>query len=146
MNFRRLGGTTYLDVLHVYGIARAGFVPQLFSLRLPNPDVVYELLHRAGAQALVFDPAFEPIVVNCPIPADLAVDVRSINVDGVPLPPLWVPSSGDDIVMIYHTSGSTSGSPKLVPCSADWVNATVEKSAHVTRPCSPNKQDVTVWM
>ena len=56
-------------------MARAGYVPQLFSLRLPNPDVVYELLRRAGAHALVFDPAFESIVVNCPIPAELAVDV-----------------------------------------------------------------------
>ncbi|KAI0756673.1 acetyl-CoA synthetase-like protein [Daedaleopsis nitida] len=141
-----LGGTTYLDVLHVYGIARAGYIPQLFSLRLPNPDVVYELLHRAGAHALVFDPAFQSIVVNCPIPAELAINVRSIDVDHVELPPLWTPSSGGDIVMIYHTSGSTSGSPKLVHCTANWVNATVEKAAHVTRPHHPNRQDVTVWI
>ncbi|TBU61980.1 acetyl-CoA synthetase-like protein [Dichomitus squalens] len=141
-----LGGTTYLDVLHVYGIARAGYIPQLFSLRLPSPDVVYELLHRAGAQALVFDPAFASIVVNCPIPAELAVDIRSIDVSDAVLPPLWVPSNGDEIVMIYHTSGSTSGSPKLVPCTADWVNATVQKAAHVTRPRSSERQDVTVWI
>ena len=143
---RRLGGTTYLDVLHVYGIARAGYIPQLFSLRLPSPDVVYELLHLAGAQALVFDPAFASIVVNCPIPAELSVDVRSVDVSDAVLPPLWVPSHGDEIIMIYHTSGSTSGSPKLVPCTADWVNATVQKAAHVTRPRSSDRQDVTVWM
>ena len=62
------------------------------------------------------------------------------------LPPLWVPPTGDEIVMIYHTSGSTSGSPKLVPCTADWVNATVEKAACVTRPRCAERQDVTVWM
>ncbi|KAI1793885.1 acetyl-CoA synthetase-like protein [Ganoderma leucocontextum] len=141
-----LGGSTYLDVLHVYGIARAGYIPQLFSLRLPNPDVVYELLHRAGARALVFDPAFASIIVDCPTPAELATDLRSVDVSDAPLPPLWVPSQGDDIVMIYHTSGSTSGSPKLVPCSADWVNATVQKAAHVTRPHRSDRQDVTVWI
>ena len=121
-------------------------MPQLFSLRRPNPDVVYELLQRAGAQAFIFDPAFESIVTNPSIPAELAVDVRSTDVSEKDLPPLWVPSSGDDIVMIYHTSGSTSGSPKLVPCTADWVNATVEKAARVTRPRRSTRQDVTVWM
>ncbi|KAH9944100.1 acetyl-CoA synthetase-like protein [Epithele typhae] len=141
-----LGGTTYLDVLHVYGIARAGYIPQLFSLRLPSPDVVYELLHRAGAQALIFDPAFESIVVDCAIPAELALDARSIDVSDKPLPPIWTPSNGDDVVMIYHTSGSTSGSPKLVPCTADWVNATVDKAARVTSPRRSGRRDVTVWI
>ncbi|RPD64920.1 acetyl-CoA synthetase-like protein [Lentinus tigrinus ALCF2SS1-6] len=141
-----LGGTKYLDVLHVYGLARAGYIPQLFSLRLPSPDVVYELLHRAEAQALIFDPAYESIVIGCPVPAELAVDVRSLEVDHLPLPPLWVPASGDEVVMIYHTSGSTSGSPKLVPCTASWVDATVDKARHVTRSRNPNRKDVTVWI
>ncbi|KAI8980609.1 acetyl-CoA synthetase-like protein [Trametes punicea] len=141
-----LGGMTYMDAVHIYGIARVGYIPQLFSLRLPNPDVVYELLLRAKAQALVFDRSFGSIVKGCPVPAEVAIDVRSVDVDNLLLPPLWVPSHGEDIVMIYHTSGSTSGCPKLVPCTADWVNATVSKTALVTRPHNANRQDVTVWM
>ncbi|KAL1951670.1 hypothetical protein VTO73DRAFT_819 [Trametes versicolor] len=141
-----LGGMTYLDALHIYGVARAGYIPQLFSLRMPNPDVVYELLERAEARALVFDPAYQSIVTNCPVPAEAALDVCAVDVKDALLPPLWVPSHGDEIVMIYHTSGSTSGSPKLVPCTADWVTATVSKAAHVTRPHNPKRQDVTVWM
>ncbi|KAH9847385.1 acetyl-CoA synthetase-like protein [Lenzites betulinus] len=141
-----LGGMTYLDALHIYGVARAGYIPQLFSLRMPNPDVVYELLQRAEARALVFDPAYQSIVTNCPVPAEPAVDVCAIDVTDAPLPALWVPSNADEIVMIYHTSGSTSGSPKLVPCTAAWVTATVSKAAHVTRPHNPKRQDVTVWM
>ncbi|KAI0331939.1 acetyl-CoA synthetase-like protein [Cubamyces sp. BRFM 1775] len=141
-----LGGMTYVDALHIYGIARAGHIPQLVSLRMPSPDVVYELLHRSEARALIFDASFASIVTNCPVPAELAIDIRTVDLTSAPLPPLWVPSSGDEIVMIYHTSGSTSGSPKLVPCTADWVNATVSKAAHVTRPRSPSRQDVTVWM
>ncbi|KAI0639736.1 acetyl-CoA synthetase-like protein [Trametes polyzona] len=141
-----LGGMTYLDALHIYGVARAGYIPQLFSLRMPNPDVVYELLERAEARALVFDSAYAPIVTKCPVPAESAVDVCAVDVTDAPLPDLWVPTHGDEIVMIYHTSGSTSGSPKLVPCTADWVNATVAKAGHVTRPHNPKRQDVTVWM
>ncbi|KAI0778513.1 acetyl-CoA synthetase-like protein [Trametes elegans] len=141
-----LGGTTYLDALHIYGIARAGYIPQLFSLRMPNPIVVYELIQRAGTQALVFDAAFQSTVKNSPVPAEIAVDVRLATVEDAPLPPLWVPSHGDEIVMIFHTSGSTSGSPKLVPCTAKWVDATVTKAAHATRPRNPERQDVTVWM
>lgn len=137
---------TYVDALHIYGIARAGYIPQLVSLRMPSPDVVYELLNRSEARALVFDASFASIMTNCPVPAELAIDIRTVDLTDASLPPLWVPSSGDEIVMIYHTSGSTSGSPKLVPCTADWVNATVSKAAHVTRPRNPNRQDVTVWM
>ncbi|KAI0361257.1 acetyl-CoA synthetase-like protein [Trametes cingulata] len=141
-----LNGMTYLDALHIYGVARAGYIPQLFSLRMPNPDVVYELLQRADARALVFDSTFASIVTDSPVPAEIALDVRSVDVHDTPLPALWTPARGDEIVMIYHTSGSTSGSPKLVPCTADWVHATVSKAAHVTRPHNPNRQDVTVWM
>ena len=108
--------------------------------------MVYELLGRAGAHALVFDPAFESIVVNCPIPARLAIDARSLDLSSAFLPPLPIPSSGDETIMIYHTSGSTSGSPKLVPCTAHWVNATVEKAKNLTSPLSPTQKDVTVWM
>ncbi|KAI0830645.1 acetyl-CoA synthetase-like protein [Trametes gibbosa] len=141
-----LGGMTYLDALHIYGVARAGYIPQLLSLRMPNPDVVYELLQRADARALVFDPAYQSIVTNCSVPAETAVDVCAVDVTDAPLPALWVPSHEDEIVMIYHTSGSTSGSPKLVPCTAAWVNAIVSKLAHITRPQNSKRQDVTAWM
>ena len=43
----RSNGMSYVDILYIYAIARAGYIPQLFSLRLPNPDVVYELLEKA---------------------------------------------------------------------------------------------------
>jgi hypothetical protein len=39
-------GFTYTDVLH---ISRAGYIPQMFSLKFPNPTVFHELLRRAGA-------------------------------------------------------------------------------------------------
>ena len=142
----RLGGTTYLDVLHVYGMARAGYVPQLFSLRLPNPDVVYELLNRAKAVYLIFDESFETIVSDSPVPRHAALEVKPEDVEGETLQPLENARLGpDSCIMIFHTSGSTSGSPKLVPCSLRWVNSMVSKSAKIAVPRRPRRQDVTVW-
>jgi acyl-coenzyme A synthetase/AMP-(fatty) acid ligase len=138
---------TYRDVLHIYGVARASYVPQLFSLRLPNPDIIYQLLHKTGAVFLIYDESFETIVMNSPIPRHTAREIRSDEVEGETLPPLAAEElRPDDIIMIFHTSGSTSGSPKLVPCTLRWVDSAVAKSHKVTRPIRPGQQDVTTWL
>ncbi|OSX67394.1 hypothetical protein POSPLADRAFT_1127795 [Postia placenta MAD-698-R-SB12] len=141
-----LGGMTYADVLHIYGVARAGYIPQLFSLRLPNPDVVYELLHRAGGQAMIYDSSFASVVRDCPVPAIVTVDLGAAAVDNVPLPPIPEPLSEEDTAMIFHTSGSTSGSPKLVHCSYKWLDAIVAKGDLISRPFHEDRKDVIVWM
>ena len=134
-------------MLHIYGLARAGYVPQLFSLRLPNPDVIYELLRKANASALIYDPSFRNIITECPVPHHTAGSVSEIDVDGLELPPLSEAAlKPEDIVMIFHTSGSTSGSPKLVPCSLRWLDSIIAKAEKVSRPKDPARQDVSVWM
>ncbi|KAI0788607.1 hypothetical protein C8Q75DRAFT_793759 [Abortiporus biennis] len=140
-----LSGTYYNDALHMYGIARAGYVPQLFSLRLPNPDIIYELLEKAGAKALVYDTSYASIVKDAPVPSHVASEVFDLAVDESFLPPLPEPT-GEDTVMIFHTSGSTSGSPKLVRCSYKWLAAMLAKAELITKPRNPLRQDVTVWM
>lgn len=138
---------SYRDVLHIYGVTRANYVPQLFSLRLPNPDVVYELLHRANAVFLIYDQSFDAIVSDSPVPRHAAIEVQPEDVEGETLPSLA--ESGlqpDSCIVIFHTSGSTSGSPKLVPCSLRWVNSMVAKSAKVAIPKNTARQDVSVWM
>ncbi|KAI0936606.1 hypothetical protein AcV5_004699 [Taiwanofungus camphoratus] len=141
-----LGGMTYMDVLHIYGIARSGYIPQLFSIRLPNPDVIYELMRRVDGRALVYDSSSESAVTGCPVPAWVAVDLHFVNVTNAPLPPMPEVQNGEDTVMIFHTSGSTSGSPKLVPCSYKWLDAVVTKMGHACKPYNSHRQDVSVWM
>jgi len=139
---------TYVDVLHIYGLSRAGYIPQLFSIRLPNPDVVYELLGRANARALLVDPSFENLLKECPVPThQAATTVSDIGSHDAPLPCL--PKLREsDIVFIFHTSGSTSGTPKLVPCSLSWLDSAVTKSHQISKPRgrTNRKQDVAVWM
>ena len=142
----RLSGFTYTDILHIYGISRAGYIPQLFSLKLANPTVVHELLHRAGAQALIYDASFESILEDFPLPIYLALTSTRLE----PNTPVSLPdiseSQEDDIAFIFHTSGSTSGSPKLVPMTYRWLSTVVMKSHHISKPGDPHRQDVTVCM
>lgn len=143
----RLAGLSYSDVVHIYGVTRASYIPQLFSLSLPNPDVIYELLHRAKALALIHDPSFAQIVLNSPVPTHSTQEVSSDDgEDEVLLPLSKLSENEDDIIMIFHTSGSTSGSPKLVRCSLKWLDNIVSKSHKVARPKDTSRQDVSVWM
>ncbi|KAF5377456.1 hypothetical protein D9615_005309 [Tricholomella constricta] len=139
-----IGGFTYTDVLHIYGVSRAGYIPQLFSLRLPNPSVIYELLLRANAKALIHDSTFASTLGDCPVPTHLATSPEIKDEEGALLPLLEVVE--EDIAFVFHTSGSTSGSPKLVPCSYRWLTCAVHKSHQVSEPRNPRRQDVTVWM
>ncbi|KAI0631271.1 acetyl-CoA synthetase-like protein [Trametes polyzona] len=138
-------GMSYVDVLYIYAIARAGYIPQLFSLRLPNPDVIYELLERANAKAIIYEPSLADVLSNCPYPAYSAEDLRDVAVGDAVLPPLFTPSP-EDVAMIFHTSGSTSGRPKLLPCNYKWLDNMISKSATVSRPLRKTGQDVTVAM
>lgn len=137
---------TYHDVLHIYGMSRAGYIPQLFSLRLPNPTVIFELLETAGARALVYDSSVRVDLSGCSVPIHAATTVLKSHAAKLELPDKFEPSSETDCAFIFHTSGSTSGSPKLVPCNYRWLDAIVSKARHVSRPRSNRRQDVTVWM
>ncbi|KAF8900464.1 hypothetical protein CPB84DRAFT_1778992 [Gymnopilus junonius] len=140
-----ISGFTYIDVLHIYGISRAGYIPQLFSLRLPNPSVIYELLQKANSRAVICDPSFKSLLADCPVPTHCILGSEKIESVDEPLPDIWNIRE-DDIAFYFHTSGSTSGSPKLVPMSFRWLNSVVVKSRHISMPQNPERQDVTVFM
>ncbi|KAH9836184.1 acetyl-CoA synthetase-like protein [Rhodofomes roseus] len=139
-----LGGITYLDVVHIYAVARAGYVPQLFSLRLPNPDIIYELLRKANAQALIFEPTYTPDLSNCHVPTHAAVDARHHDLSKSTVPPMTdlTKVKGTDTVVIFHTSGSTSGSPKLIPCSYLWLTTILAKAKLFSKTLRRDGPDV----
>lgn len=142
----RVGGFQYTDILHIYGLTKAGYIPQLFPGRLPNSAIIFELLGMAGAKALIHNAYFGPITA-CPVPTFVAQALQPKDVESIPrFPPLNRRPSEEDIVIIYHTSGSTGRLPKLVRCSYRWLENMIAKSATITRPKDPNRQDVTVWM
>ena len=118
----------------------------MFSLRLPNPVVIFELLQKAGAHALVCEPSLGADLSGCPVLTYSAIQVPDQVAANVALPPLRTDYSASDLVFIFHTSGSTSGSPKLVPCNRQWLDTIVTKSKQIAKVCSTQGQDVTVAM
>lgn len=143
----RIPGFTYVDAVLIYGISRAGFVPQLISIRLPNSAIVSELLIRSKAAALIYHDAFSSNQFSCSISQCATANANSIFPDESDelLPPLQM-QSHDDVAMIFHTSGSTSGSPSLIKCTAGWLNSIANKAAVVASPTPSSYTDTTVWM
>ncbi|KAJ4468177.1 acetyl-CoA synthetase-like protein [Lentinula aciculospora] len=154
-----IGGYTYSDVLHIYGISKAGYVPQLFSLRLPNPTVIYELLQKAGAKALVCDEGTLSSIAgqatDSPVPIFTATSLSNIElssgsllheINDSYLTSEEQPINPSDCAFVFHTSGSTSGSPKLVPCNYRWLDAVARKASQLCVPIGRNGQDVSTWI
>ncbi|KAH8835174.1 hypothetical protein DL96DRAFT_1666066 [Flagelloscypha sp. PMI_526] len=129
-----IGGFTYADVLNIYGISRAGYIPQLFSLRLPNPTVLF-----------IYDTSYTDAVSTILLPKFLPCSDLNVSVSDITLPSLEVVDSSR-IAFIFHTSGSTSGSPKLVPCTYQWVEAAIHKTSIAHAPYNADVQDVAVYM
>ena len=127
-------------------MSRAGYIPQMFNLRLPNPIVIFELLQKAGARALVCEPSFGADLSGYPILTYSAIQVSEQDVGDVVLPPLRADYPASDLVFIFHTSGSTSGSPKLVPCNRRWLDKGIAKAKQISRVRSTQGQDVAVAM
>ncbi|KAF4337748.1 4-hydroxybenzoate benzoate ligase [Fusarium beomiforme] len=122
-------GWSYQDLLHYLSLQRAGFIPQLFSLRMTNPSVVYELLNKSQAAALIYDPSCEALVTDCPVPVfpiEGALDKNPL--EDTKLTKVTNSLDGDQISVIFHTSGSTSGMPKLVPATVKWMDCLIRKN------------------
>ncbi|CAH0051820.1 unnamed protein product [Clonostachys solani] len=135
-------GLSYIDGVLIWGLLRAGYIPQLFSLRLTNSDVISTLLERTGGKAVVVESEWLK-TVNVNQPSLPAVDTRTLDVNHLPLPPVWVPASGDDTVMIFHSSGSTSGMPKPIDTTARWLNFNIKTSQDIFQAiCTDGRRSV----
>ncbi|KAF9771730.1 hypothetical protein IL306_010623 [Fusarium sp. DS 682] len=140
-----LKGISYEDLLHIWGIFRAGYIPQLISLRMTDPSVTHELLSKAGAAALIHDPCLTSALQQSTLPTFPAHSTWSnSNPRGLKLGAVPNDLSGDQLIMIYHTSGSTSGAPKLVPITSRWMDFLIQKISSVTKFISSSKTMVKV--
>ncbi|KAK7037788.1 hypothetical protein VNI00_010749 [Paramarasmius palmivorus] len=127
-----LGGYEYIDVVQVYAISKAGYIPHTFS-RLPGIPVVKELLHKSDTKALIRSETFTEILKEIDdIPIFGSVQPEDVGyTDDIPAPP---ERKASDTALIAHTSGSTSGAPKLVYVSYQWVDGAIKKFDKPWRP------------
>lgn len=96
---------------------------------LTNPVALFELMEKAGSKMILYDPSLEHLTADCPFSKMVLIPIELIDgpstVDGYStLPGIEDLSSNSDICFIYHTSGSTSGSPKVVPWTHKAFTAT----------------------
>ncbi|KAF5636126.1 hypothetical protein F52700_5440 [Fusarium sp. NRRL 52700] len=125
-----LRGYAYSDTVHIQGLNWAGYIPQLLSLRMTDPSVIYELLQKSNAVALLHEPDNTSLLNDSPVPT-FPAGASHFDTDTAPLLVApWHPSKDDDVLFIYHTSGSISGIPKLVPLTARWINHTLDMSTY----------------
>ncbi|KAF8506183.1 hypothetical protein JB92DRAFT_3122362 [Gautieria morchelliformis] len=145
----RVRGFTYSDVITIFAISRAGFIPQMFGFELPNTRIVYELLAKGAGKAIVHDPAKTTLLreSGTTLPCYVATDYTTISdtdIAAFPLPDL-PPAKPDDYLFIYHSSGSVSGMPKVVPQTNQWLETVQHKSRDAFCSGDFDTQDVFIW-
>ncbi|KAJ6598423.1 hypothetical protein DFH09DRAFT_1394686 [Mycena vulgaris] len=74
----QLTGKKYEDLINILGLSAAGYVPQLFSIVFPNPEVIWDLLSMSNAKALILDVAFASNAANSPVPTSAALKLADL--------------------------------------------------------------------
>lgn len=119
----RVTGQHATDYVHIYGLCRAGFVPELFSVHYlrPGQAVIGELLGICNGKALLYDSAFADAVGGIALPSFPLVNISSLQslAELTPIPDV----AEEDPAIIFHTSGTTGGRPKPVPQTHRWCKA-----------------------
>ncbi|KAL4247914.1 hypothetical protein ABKN59_006785 [Abortiporus biennis] len=140
------GGVRYVDVLHVYGLSRAGYIPQLIAGNFQDVRTATKLVLASGAGAILLDSDLE-FPSSFPIRTYRMREViATTRLEAITLEPWSSPRSPDDTAIVYNTAGTSTGSPRLVRCSYRWLDVAIGKAAHIMQPRSTIQQDVAVWM
>ncbi|KAF9531400.1 acetyl-CoA synthetase-like protein [Crepidotus variabilis] len=115
-------GEQYHDLVYLYGLSRAGYTPQMLNkgMSVGGSAVVIDVLAATGAKAILFDSFYKDYVSTMPLVGFEFLDVASIPPLERVLPQL-PDADENDIAIIFHTSGTTSGRPKPIPETQKWV-------------------------
>ncbi|OBZ67951.1 hypothetical protein A0H81_12151 [Grifola frondosa] len=135
-----LTGSVWMDLVHIYALSGAGFVPELFGLAF-SAVIVHDLCQVSGAKALIYDPSFGSEVsqaqwdhpVLC-LPGESFGTPDRINELSI--------VSDDDVAMIVHTSGTTSGRPKPIPQTHRWLKGLTRSSDSILQGSFPTGSDI----
>ncbi|KAJ6522267.1 hypothetical protein B0H19DRAFT_1224039 [Mycena capillaripes] len=115
-----LTGSKYDDLVNMLGVSAAGYVPQLFSLVYSNVDVVWDLLSASNAKALILDVAFSSLSGTSPVPTLPALAFPDFDTRVQVLSDVMA-TDVNDVALIFHSSGTTSGVPKLIRSTHGWI-------------------------
>ncbi|GJJ13822.1 hypothetical protein Clacol_008079 [Clathrus columnatus] len=130
----RVAGMSYTDAVHLFSLIRAGLVPHNLHLDFQVVDTVIDLFTETRVSAIICAPS-APMTASLQdhfkIHTIMELDkLPDIFLDDVQLPPIQNQGSGDDIVMIFNTTGSTSGRPKVVKSTRQWLDTNARKELY----------------
>ncbi|GJJ09115.1 hypothetical protein Clacol_003337 [Clathrus columnatus] len=138
-------GKRYTDVIHVFSLQRAGHTLHLMSPYIENVDLVQNLFKQSGARIIFCDTknvkGWEQLEkeaglrVIALITDEEAAEIikKSPTIPELNALPSLDDGEKDDILFIVHTSGSSSGLPKLVPHTRRWIDANAQKWLKIAR-------------
>ena len=144
----RIEGMTYQDVLHVFGVSRAGYVPLLLHFpRSSSKGLIAEVLRRANTLALISDVSLTQLNRDTfPIPIHANSDLRRVAVPTqCRLPKIEdLVSDQNSVAFVLHTAGTSMGSPKLVPYTHRTIDSIMRRAQVIAAPASSRRQDTYV--
>ena len=145
---------TYQEVLHVFGVSRAGYIPQLLHFqRSSSKNLIVELLRRANALALICDASHAQLnrdssspFASLPIPVYANSDLRQAQVPGnCRLPKIEeLVADPNAVALVLHTAGTTMGTPKIVPYTHRAIDSIMRRAQVIAAPTSSRRQDTYV--
>ena len=94
-------------------------------MTLTHPEIIFALMVKAGSRMILYEPSLENATTDCPFPKMALTPIETLEnpCNDVTLPAVeTLSSSPSDFCFIYLTSGSTSGSPKVVPLTQKFVS------------------------
>ncbi|GJJ13582.1 hypothetical protein Clacol_007838, partial [Clathrus columnatus] len=117
-------GMVYRDFVHLFGLTMAGFVPQTLNLRDCSVEIAMEYFKLSNIVHIIYAPTAPIEQLKNRFQVHELIDVEQLPLvnETIISSPFSKQENGDDTVMIYHTSGSTSGKPKLVPYTRKWID------------------------
>lgn len=149
-------GWDYADVTLIYGVLRAGYVPQLVSFGVTSAEAIYEVAQSAQSRLLIADYTLTERLSGCPLPIKLytpsehpaGLQTPSEEECTYELPELEaLVKDRQDTAFILLTSGSTSGKPKWVPYTWDWLDCKMPNLDLLLPPQADHGgQQVYAWL
>ncbi|KAF7345703.1 Acetyl-CoA synthetase-like protein [Mycena venus] len=139
---RVLYGLSYSDIVHMYALCKAGYIPDMITTSLTNAEVVLEMLRESNAKAFLHAPGLglpktSEIPTFTPVPVSDFQNLQG-EFDFSPAPTY----NAEDLAFIQHTSGSTTR-PKTVLCTNKWFQSVYNSWTSVWNPVDEDEpQDV----
>ncbi|TBU36153.1 hypothetical protein BD309DRAFT_1027081 [Dichomitus squalens] len=133
-----LTGSKLSDLINSIAMSALGYTPQFFGGYFGNVSIVLDLLLKSGGKALIVDETYLPAASAASATTTIIV-YRSLDYDELSQLVVKVLSGGraqdlklsepevsvgpDDIAVLFHSSGTTGGLPKIIPNTFDKLGA-----------------------